>query len=204
MRTATEVLGIAAAASVIAAALILVRLHLLRPELQPQRDAVGDYATGGSRLHYRAMVVLMGAGAGLLTAGMARQGDADALGLAFLAAFGAARILIAFFPGDPTGAPVTHAGRVHLVLAAVAFTAIAFGAADVTNAIDGAPQWSGAIAGPLRAEARAVAVTAALTIAALLIPLVRERVLGVVERLLYVTSLAWLVTVALHLAVISA
>jgi hypothetical protein len=204
MGTVTEVLGIGAAASCVAAALILVRLHLLSPRPDPQRTALSSYATGPHATSYRAGVVLLGAGAGLLTAGLARQGDAQSLGLAFLAAFAAARIAIAFAPGDPPpGAQVTAAGRVHLALAAVAFTAIAFAAGDVTGAVDGTPRWSGAVAGPMRFEARAIAVTAVLTLAAFLVPIIGDRVFGLLERLFYVASLAWLLTTALHLAVVA-
>src|SRR4051794_12426145 len=203
MHTASQVLAIGSVACVLAAALVLVRLHLLPTGLDPQRDAVSDYGTTRYHLYYRAMVVLLGAGAALLTAVLDRDGHAGGLGLFFLSVFAAARIAIAFFMTDPPGRPATTEGRVHLVLAAIAFTAIAFGAADITSSLLDAPTWSGGVAGPLRFEARAVAVTAVLTGLARVAPAARARAFGMVERLLYVAMLAWLLTVGLHLVVLA-
>ena len=204
MHTGTEVLAIGAAACFIAAVLMLVRAHFLPTGYDPLRDAVSDYGVGAYHRYYRAMVLLLGVGATLLTIALARDTEAENLGLAFLGAYAAARFGIAFFMTDLPGTPATPAGRVHVVLAAVAFTAIAFGAVDVTNAIDGSPGWSGGVAGALRFESQAVVVTAVLTLAGFLVPVARERVFGLVERLLYVASLAWLLTVSIHLATLAA
>jgi len=149
-------------------------------------------------------VVLLGIGTGLLIAALARGTEAQSAGLVFLAVYAAARLAIAFFMTDLPSAPATPAGRVHVVLAAIAFTAIAFGAADVTNAIDGSPGWSGGVAGALRFESQAVVVTAVLTLVGFLVPVARERVFGLVERLLYAASLGWLLTVSIHLATLAA
>lgn len=203
MHTGTEVLAIGAGACFIAAVLVLVRAHFLPTGYDPVRDAVSDYGVGPYHRYYRAMVVLLGLGAALLVVALARDTEAENLGLAFLGAYAAARLGIASFMTDLPGTPVTQAGRVHLVLAAVAFTAIAFGATDVTGAIDGSPGWSGDVASALRFEARAVALTAVLTLVCFLVPLARERVFGLVERLLYVASVAWLVTASLHLATLA-
>lgn len=203
MHTGTEVLAIGAGACFIAAVLVLVRAHFLPTGYDPVRDAVSDYGVGAYHRYYRAMVVLLGLGAALLVVALARDTEADNLGLAFLGAYAAARLGIASFMTDLPGTPVTQAGRVHIVLAAVAFTAIAFGATDVTGAIDGSPGWSGDVASALRFEARAVALTAVLTLVCFLVPLARERVFGLVERLLYVASVAWLVTASLHLATLA-
>ena len=50
----------------------------------------------------------------------------------------------------------------------------------------------------------ATRVTALLTLVAYLVPAIRERAFGVVERCLYVASLAWLLTTSIHLAVLAA
>lgn len=203
MHASTEILAIGAAACFIAALLVFVRAHLLPTGYDAMRDAVSDYGVGAYHRYYRAMVLLLGVGTALLVIALARDTQAEDLGLAFLGAYAAARLGIAFFVTDLPGTPVTPAGRLHIVLAAIAFTAIAFGAADVTGAIDGSPGWTGDVAGMLRFEARAVAVTAALTLVCFLVPVARERVFGLVERLLYVASVAWLVTASIHLATLA-
>lgn len=203
METATEALALGAAACTIAAALVLLRLHLLPTGLRPAIDAVSDYGTGAHHLYYRAMVVLLGTGTALLTAVLARDGHASTRGLIFLGVFAASRIAIAWFMTDPPGRQATTTGRIHLVLATIAFTAIAFGAADVTSSIGDAANWSGPIAGVLRFEARAIALTAVLTAIAHVAPALRQRAFGLMERLLYLAMVAWLLTAALHLVVLA-
>ncbi|MDX6666161.1 MAG: hypothetical protein QOG68_2367 [Solirubrobacteraceae bacterium] len=204
MHTATQVLAIGAAACFIAATLTLLRVHLLPTGLTPLSDAVSDYGAGAYHRYYRAMVVLLGAGTGLLVVGLARDSEAGALGLTFLGIYAAARLAIAWFMTDLPGRPVTTEGRVHLVLAAIAFTSIAFGASDVTTSVQDSPGWNGGVSGVLLFESRAIVVTAVLTLVAYLVPQVRERAFGAVERLLYVAGVAWLVTTATHLAVLAA
>jgi hypothetical membrane protein len=203
MRTGTEVLAIAATACFIAATLVLLRAHLLPTGHHPQRDAVSDYGVGPYHRYYRAMVVLLGLGAGLLAAGLARDSEAGTVGLAFLGAYALARLAIAFFMTDLPGEAVTTAGRIHVVLAAIAFTSIAFATTDLTSSLEGSPGWSGDVSGALRFESKAIVVTAVLTLVCFLAPAARERVFGLIERLLYAASLAWLLTASIHLAVLA-
>lgn len=204
MQSGTETLAVGAVACFIAALLVLLRLHLLPTGHDPRRAAVSDYGVGAYHRYYRAMVALLGLGAALLVAALARGTEAEGLGLAFLGAYAGARLAIAFFMTDLPGQDVTTRGRIHLVLAAVAFTAIAFGAAEITDAIKGMPGWSEDAGSVLDAEAQAIALTAVLTLVAYLVPVARERVFGLVERLLYVASLAWLLTAGIHLARLAA
>lgn len=203
MRTGTELLALGATVCFIASVLVLVRTHLLPTGRDPIRDAVSDYGVGAYHRYYRALVVLLGLGAILLGVALARDTQAGPLGLAFLGAYSAARLAIAFFMTDLRDEVMTTAGRMHVVLAAIAFTSIAFASVDVTSALDGAGGWSDTIAGVLRFEARAVATTAVLTLGCFLVPAARDRAFGLVERLLYVASLAWLLTTSIHLAVLA-
>lgn len=174
------IFGIVAAGCFAAAITLLLRLHFLPTGLDPVSDAVSDYGTTGFHRLYRAMVVLLGLGAVVLAIGLAR--DTDAGNLFWLWVYGASRIGIAGFMIDRDPPPLTTEGRVHLVLAAAAFTAIAFAASNI--------DWSGA-PGALREIGYAVAATAVATLLSRLVdPL--QRVFGLVERLLYVTSLVWL------------
>lgn len=200
MHAGSQILSIGATACFIASALVLLRAHMLPTGLHWQIDAVSDYGAGAHHRYYRAMVLLLGAGGGLLLAALARDTQAGNVGLAFLGAYAAARLAIAFFMTDLPGRPPTPEGRVHLVLASIAFTSIAFASVDVTSALTDTPGWTGGVGGWLRFQASAVVVTAVLTLAAYVIPAARERVFGLVERCLYVASLAWLITTALHLA----
>jgi hypothetical protein len=184
----TSVLGALAAACFVAGTALLVRLHLLPTGLNPVRDAVSDY--GATRFHplYRAMVVALGAGGLLLAVGLARGTDAQSL--PWLWVYGVSRIAIAGFMIDRDPPPYTREGRIHWLLAATAFTGIALAASNI--------DWTGA-PGALRPIGHAVAATAIGTFVTRVVRPLRA-VFGLVERLLYATSLTWLLTAALALA----
>ena len=82
---------------VIAAALVLIRLHTLPTGLDPRRDAVSDYGATAFHLYYRAMVVMLGVGAACLAIALHRTGDVRTSGLIWLWIFAASRVAIAGF-----------------------------------------------------------------------------------------------------------
>jgi hypothetical protein len=166
----------------------LVQLHRLPTGIEPVSGAVSDY--GATRFHsyYRVMVVALGFGGFLLAAGLATKTDARAL--AWLYIFGGSRIAIANFMTDRNMPPRTGEGRVHFVLAAIAFTAIAFTAATVS--------WEDYPSAVLKPLGDLVAVCAVATLVCAAVPQLRG-VFGVVERALYATSILWLVIAAVAL-----
>ena len=85
----------------------------------------------------------------------------------------------------------------HLALAAAAFTAVAFAAVDLAPALSDEPGWAGAsdLIGVLR---WAVVITAFGTLVARVALPVRKVAFGLVERLLYAASIAFLVVVAVE------
>lgn len=203
METTTQILAIGAATCAIAAFLVLVRVHLLPGGRAWPPAALSDLGTGPHHGYYRAMAVLLGTGAALLLTALDRGTEAAHPGLAFLGAYAAARLAIAFVMSDPPGAEVTPRGRAHVVLGAIAFTAIAFGAADVTDAIEDTPGWSDGAGAVLRAASDAIGVTAVLALAAFMIPAGRERAFPLAERLLHVATIAWFAVAGVHLATLA-
>jgi hypothetical protein len=123
-------------------------------------------------------------------------------GLIWLGVYAVTRIAIAWFPHDLEGAPVTARGRVHLALAAAAFAAVAFAAYDLSPALEDEPGWEDA-SGLIAALGWAVVVTAVATLVARVVLPVRRVAFGLVERLLYAASIAWLVTVAVELVLVA-
>ena len=178
-------LGLASTAGSMLAAILLLRLHLLPTGLNPVRDAVSDYGRTPFHRNYRAMVVLLGIAAALLALGL--RADTDAGALLWLWLFAGCRIAIAWFMTDESTPPVTTQGRIHAVLAAGAFAAIAFAGANT--------RWTGepAAIDPL---GTLVWITAVITLLAMLIRPVRKRFFGLAERCLYDATIAWLVTAA--------
>jgi hypothetical protein len=190
-----------AAAAVAAGAITLVWVDLLRTGHNPARDAVSDYGAGGYRLFYTVLVCSLGLGALLLLLALAHGTGVPSGGLIWLGVYAVTRIAIAFFPHDLEGQPVTAVGRVHLALAAAAFAAIAFAAWDLGPALADEPGWDGAesLIGALR---WAVVITAVATLAARVALPLRRVAFGLVERLLYAASVAFLLVVAVEAAVV--
>jgi Protein of unknown function (DUF998) len=194
--TTAAVLAALAAAAVAAGTVALVWVNFLPTGHRPMVDAVSDYGASPYRAFYRATVVSLGIGALLLLAALAHGTDVPSAGLVWLGAYGVTRIAIAFFPTDLEGETVTATGRIHLLLAAVAFTAIAFAATDLVPALHSEPGWD---ANRLLDGLRwAVVITAVGTgVTRVVLPL-RHSVFGLVERLLYVATIAFLLTVAIE------
>ncbi|MEA2467210.1 MAG: hypothetical protein QOJ57_1336 [Thermoleophilaceae bacterium] len=192
------VLAALAAGAVGVGAITLVWVDLLRTGHNPARDAVSDYGAGSYRLFYTVLVCSLGLGALLLLVALAIGTDIPEGGLIWLGVFGVARLAIAFFPHDLEGKPVTPVGRIHLALAAAAFAAIAFAAADLAPALAGEPGWGAdKLIGALR---WAVIVTAVATLVARVVLPVRRATFGLVERLLYAAMIAFLLAVAIEAA----
>jgi hypothetical protein len=195
--TTAAVLAVLSAVAVGAAAISLVWVDRLPTGRSAIRDAVSDHgADPHYRLFYRVLVVLLGLGALLLLIALASGSDVARGGLIWLGVYAVSRVAIAFFPTDLPGKPVTAVGRVHLGLAAAAFTAIAFAAADLTPSLADAPGWDG-VSGLLSVLRWAVVAAAFATLLTrVAVPL--RGVFGLVERLLYAASVAFLLTVAIE------
>jgi Protein of unknown function (DUF998) len=190
----TALLAVAAAVAVVLGLAFLARLHLAPTGVDPARDAVSAYGIGPYRAWYRAMALAFGVGALLLAAALDRGGGVAAAGLALLVVYGVARIAIVPFPTDQDGARPTTSGRIHALLAVVAFVAIAVAAPIISASLRAPSDWP---EGAEIARSMAVMVIAAcaLLLAAGLIP--RMRLLfGGFQRLFYGASQVWLLVVA--------
>jgi uncharacterized protein DUF998 len=194
--TTAAVLAALAAAAVAAGAVSLVWVHFLPTGRRAAVDAVSDYGAGPYRAFYRTTVIALGLGALLLLIALACGTDVASGGLIWLGVYAVTRIAIAFFPTDLEGKPVTAVGRVHLALAAAAFAAIAFAAADLAPALRDEPGWGAS--GLIGALRWAVVITAVATLAARVVVPLRLVAFGLVERLLYVASIAFLLVVAVE------
>jgi sugar phosphate permease len=178
--------------SVLAGASAVVRLHRHPTGLDPVRDAVSDYGNTPFHPLYRLQVVAYGVAALLLTGALADGTDVGTTGLDWLVLYGAARIAIAGFMIDRDPALPTRAGRLHWLLATLAFTAIAVAATTI-----------GADIGPgFHALGWVVAGFAIATAVARLLPPL-ARWFGAVERGLYLAVTAWLLATAVHVLTVA-
>jgi uncharacterized protein DUF998 len=159
-----------------------VYLHVAPTGYSPLRNAVSEYGVGRYAWGYRAQVTLA-ALAAICLAGALPSHPVEQVTL--LLVFAAARIAIAFFPTDLLDSrEMTRAGRVHLLLAAVAFTAICWCMCVY------APRWLGYVA----------TVGAVGTFLALRrVPQLRP-ILGLLERVFYAATIAWFIVNAIRLS----
>lgn len=162
-------------------ALVLVAVHLQPTGYDPLRNAVSDYGVGSHRSWYRAQTALAAVAALALLVALASGSDAPWWLLALLAAFAVARLAIPSFPTDLDRTRPTRTGRVHLLLAAVAFATVAVAAGNTPDHL--APH-------ALRWAVVATSVATWLAIR------LRLRLFGLVERLFYTATIAWFLWVA--------
>jgi hypothetical membrane protein len=167
----------------------IVRLHLVPTGLDPMRDAVSDYGTTPRHRLYRFQVVAFGLSAALLAIALADNAFVRTSGIVWLAIYAAARIAIAGFMIDRGVQTPTREGRVHVLLATLAFTAIAVAASTTGSDLGGTTHSLG----------WAVVAAAVGTAVCRVVPQLQPS-FGAVERLLYVATVAWLVAAALALA----
>lgn len=122
-----------------------VALVFLRPEFSVLHNAESDYGSSG---HYawlmdlnfvlRCALTLAAIRALALGAGMEGR---RRVGLGLLAVWAVASGLLAFFPDDPVGTKTHGPAKVHLLLAFVAFAAVALGARVTTRALARKVAW---------------------------------------------------------------
>lgn len=191
----TRAYAIAALAGVVTVVAALGFLHLARTGLSAVRDPVSGYALTRYRSIY-ALAAGAAAVAGLSVALLASQVPGTAASVGLLIAFAAARALIPLFPMDAPGVARSATGLVHSALATLAF-------ATVTGAAFLAVQPLAAVAErPLSAISSVAAVVMAIGSAGVIAGAARagpRRLVGLAERLIYLSFIGWFAAVAVLL-----
>ena len=168
-------------------------LRVLEPQYSLLRNAESDYGNGAFAWLMDLNFLLRGVASVAVVVALAavvRSTGALRAGLGLVLVWAVTSGLLAFFPDDLAGAPVTTAGRVHVLLALVAFVAMSVGAVLVAYLLGRKPAW------------RPVApILLALAIAGLVaLPLVGRPPLkgdiGLFERLFLGLELVWLLVAA--------
>lgn len=129
-RKPTTRLALIAVAGVLLYVFIDILLAFLRPDVNLIRNAESDYGVGA----YSGLMdvnFLLRCGLSLAVAGailsQTSSGGRFHLGTGFLVAWGVGSGILAFFPDNPSGTPVTTSGVVHLAVAFLAFTSVVIG-----------------------------------------------------------------------------
>jgi hypothetical membrane protein len=180
-------LGIVAVVSAVICLVSIALLHVLPTRYDPVRNAVSDYGVGPyQRWYHTALVALAVAGfaTAIASAGSIRPEPVSVIG--FLVAFGVVRILISLFPTDIEGQPATRTGRIHGVLAIIAFACVASAAGFFEGTvIDNILGW-------------VVVATAISSLVGLRWSQLKP-IFGLVERIFYVSMIGWFLVIGIEL-----
>lgn len=186
-------------------AAISIVFHALPTGYSPLRNPVSDFATSSYRSLMIAAFLLLGSGVLALAAAFAAglgAGKRIALGVFFIAAFGASRLLVAFFPSDVDGSERTAHGRLHTLFTFLGFFSIILAVIVLTpvfGRVFERAAWAG-VYGTLRQ------LELVVFILGVVLWITRMKSLrpffGLVERLFYLSSLAWLFVLGLHFALL--
>jgi Protein of unknown function (DUF998) len=195
-----QTLSIVAAVATGAQALALITLHLLPTGYNPRRDAVSDYGVGRYRGWFWAQAVAGGvAGLALAIALAETIPSIPNLVVVMLLISVAARFLIPLFPTDQNGSRFqTVPGTIHMILAIVIFASLIIAASELGSTLEHEAAWHG-VKGWLTTLPWVMTGAAIGLLVGLRAPRL-HLIYGLIERLFYVSSIAWFFIVSIELA----
>ena len=174
----------------------LAALHFLRTDVNPLVEPVSNYAVGAYGFLSTAANIGSGLAALALTLGLylsIASPSRSRVGLFLLGLFGVSELLAAIFPID-VGAQATTIGTIHNIVGNIAFFGFLAAVILLSWSMGKDEQWR-SIRRPALALAFVVLGMAVLTIVAANIGIG----FGVGQRLFNVTSMGWMLLVALRL-----
>jgi hypothetical protein len=176
---------------------VLAALHALPTGYAPVRNAVSDYGVGPFRGYYRAQTTSAAVAAVALACALTRALDpAPTLLVVLLLLFAAARLAIPSFPTDLDRRRPTPTGRLHIMLAGIAFASVAWTAAATPDRVPWQHLHGFLVALGWLVVVSAVACGLAMSSA---LHAVTAPVFGLVERIFYCAVLVWFVVVSVRL-----
>ncbi|MFC3850154.1 DUF998 domain-containing protein [Corynebacterium hansenii] len=170
-----------------------IHLHVVRRDLSPLRNTVSDLGTGGSRKEFTVMGILGAIAYALMFVAFLIQGVGPRVPLVALGIGIAALLAMLAFPTDVTGEQRTKTGRMHWILAVVQFAGffVAMVNFDLTGIVsadmESAMRW-------------VIRVSFYAFLATLVLPPLRERVIGATERVFLTATPLWFIVVGAALA----
>lgn len=189
--------------AVLAAAIQLVLLcvlHALPTGYDPIHDAISDYGVGKYRSLFWAQLVAGAMGCTALALAMTRLHPyVPTLVVTLLLANAVARLLMPAFPTDQNGNRFqTGKGVVHMVLAFVAFGAVAAAATGLGGLFMHYPEWN-TVKGHVDTLGWIV-MGGAIASALALVGDRLKRIFGLIERVFTLSVITWVIVISVELA----
>jgi len=207
---ASQILGRIALGAGVAGLLLLVGLHVAKPELAPSWHMVSEYAIGAHGWLMTVCFAMLGISCVALASALVPQ-TASLLGwfgLAFLLATACGYGLAALFPTDPisvSAANASAAARMHALAFAIGVPCFIL-ASQLTNlALGGNPLWGDVrLAAAAFAHLNWIGLAIMVAIIAIMLPKAGgfgpDVPIGWPNRLMFITYFGWLITTAWPLA----
>jgi hypothetical protein len=195
--------SIVAALATAIQAVALIMLHLLPTGYDPVRDAVSDYGVGRYRGWFWLQAVAGGVGCLALAIALAQLHPfTPTQAVIALIAATVARFLIPFFATDQDGNRFqTPHGTIHMILAVIAFGGLVWAATGLWSTLTHYPAWHG-VEGALTIIPWIMLGSVIAVVLAIRGPRLKP-FFGLFERLFYLSSITWVLIVAINLARIS-
>jgi hypothetical protein len=199
-----EAFGILAALATAVQAVALIVLHVLPTGYDPVRDAVSDYGVGPYRRWFWLQAVAGGVGCLALGIALAQLHPITPVqAVVALIVTAVARFLIPFFATDQHGSRFQTAhGIVHMILAVIAFGGLIWAATGLWSTLRHYQSWHGA-EGALTIIPWIMLGSVIALVLAIRGPRLHP-LFGLFERLFYLSSITWVLIVAINLVRTSA
>jgi hypothetical protein len=195
MVSAFSVVALIAASAQLA---ILVTLHVLPTKYDPVRDAISDYGVGDYRRYFWAQLVAGALACICIAFALAGLHPYVPTLVVLLAANAATRLLMPAFPTDQSGNRFeTVKGTIHMVLAVVAFGAVAAAATDLGGLFSHYPAWHSAKS--LLVTLGWVVLAGAVACALGLVGPRLKPVFGLIERFFTLCVIVWIYLISIEL-----
>jgi MFS family permease len=169
-------------------------LHILRPDFDPARHQLSEYAIGPYGNLFSIALMSLGAGSLALWAGLSaalRPTRTSRIGVGLLLVWSMGALVAGVFPTDPGGIPVSVNGIIHGLAASIAFFSAVIGAVVLAIHLRTDPHWAA-----VRWLMLVLAVLAMFLLGFLGLP---DALRGAGERVFVTAVVAWLCIVAWHL-----
>jgi hypothetical protein len=194
-----DTFGVIALAAVSAQLALLVALHVLPTKYDPVRDAISDYGVGDYRGWFWAQLVagaLACSSVAIALSGL--RPYVPTLVVELLLANAAARLLMPAFPTDQSGSRFeTVKGTIHMVLAVVAFAAVAAAATGLGGLFSHYTAWRGAKS--VLVTLGWVVLAGAVGCALGLVGPRLKKIFGLIERLFTLSAIVWIYLMSIEL-----
>jgi hypothetical protein len=196
----TAVLGAVVIAATGICLAALIRAHLVQTGYRPIRNAVSDFGVGRAHVWYWTAASSIGIAALALAAALARGVDpAPTTVIALLVAFALARFAITAFPTDLDRSRLTGIGRIHILLAGIAFASIAIAAGKLPDAVRTNSELSSHHAVLAALGWAVIATSIATGVAISRLGRALDPWFGLIERLFYAAMLTWFFVIGYYL-----